>query len=54
MGRFLKFLGNIQGFAWYPGLALGVFGLFFLAVILYVISMRRTDTDAWSRIPLDS
>lgn len=29
MGRFLKFLGNIQGFAWYPGLALGVFGLFF-------------------------
>jgi len=54
MGTFLKFLGEIQGFAWYPGLALAVFGLFFVAILIYVLSMRRSDTDSWSRIPLDS
>lgn len=54
MGRFLKFLGEIQGFAWYPGLALGVFGIFFLVVLVYVASLRRTDVESWSKIPMDS
>lgn len=54
MLRFIKHnLGLIDGVAIYPLISLLIFVLFFLAVITYVVRMKKTEIAELSQLPLE-
>lgn len=45
-------LQSIAGVEIYPLISLGIFGIFFLALLVYVLLSNRQHIDAMSQLPL--
>ena len=55
MLKFIKHhMTTIDGVAWYPILALVLFGAFFLAWTIYSFRMSKETVDELSNIPFDN
>ncbi len=46
-------LESIQGITVYPLISLAIFFTFFVLLIVWVVRMKKTDIEAYSRLPLD-
>lgn len=51
--KFVHYLEKITGVSIFPLLSLVIFGLFFIAVLLYVWKADKRTINEISRIPLD-
>jgi hypothetical protein len=51
--KFVNYLEKISGVDIYGLMSFAIFGLFFLAVLIYVIKADKKEIDKISRIPLD-
>jgi len=51
--KFIHYLEKITGVSIYPLLSFAIFGLFFLAVLIWVIKADKRTIYDISRIPLD-
>ena len=46
-------LESIQGITVYPLISLAIFFTFFVLLIVWVVRMKNTDIDTYSRLPLE-
>ena len=51
--KFVHYLEKITGVSIYPLLSFIIFGLFFLAMLVWVIKVDKKTINNISRIPLD-
>ncbi|WEK33867.1 MAG: CcoQ/FixQ family Cbb3-type cytochrome c oxidase assembly chaperone [Candidatus Pseudobacter hemicellulosilyticus] len=51
--KFIHYLEKITGVSIYPLASFAIFGLFFLAVLIWVIRSDKKTINEISRIPLD-
>lgn len=51
--KFIHYLEKITGVSIYPLLSFAIFGLFFLAVLIWVLRSDKKTINEISRIPLD-
>lgn len=51
--KFIHYLEKISGVSIYPLLSFVIFGLFFIAVLIYVWKADKNTINQISRIPLD-
>lgn len=46
-------LESIQGITIYPLISLAIFFTFFVLLIIWVVRMKNTDIEEYSRLPLE-
>lgn len=52
--KFINYLESISGVSIYPMISLGIFFLFFLALIVYVIRVKKSYIMEMKNIPFDN
>ena len=48
-----RLLNDIDGIYWFPIIALVLFVVFFIAVVLHTLFIKKENTDEMARLPLD-
>lgn len=52
--KFINYLESISGVSIYPMISLGIFFLFFVALIIYVIRVKKSYIHEMENIPFDN